>query len=173
MMNLEQFRAAAFERRTARVPVPALADFFDEGTPAEFTVHSLTGPEVFQAERRKEQNQNLDELVKLLSGKNTKNRVEAVAESLGFTGNAHAVMVKAIAYVEFGVASEQLTQEDVVRLAEYHIDTVLKLFRKIDELTGLGHVTVGKSKASGQTTASGTPSPCAPEAAGGSGSSSK
>ena len=173
MMNLEKFRAAEFERRTARVPVPALADFFDEGAPAELVVQGLTGPEVFEAERRREQNRNIDELVKMLASKNVKTRVSAAAESLGFTGDAHSTLVKAIAFVELGVVSDDLAQEDVVRMAEFHIDTVLALFKQINTLTGLGHVTVGKSNASGQTTASGTPSPSAPEAPEGSGSSSK
>ncbi len=156
MMNLEKFRNAEFERRTETVPVPELAGFFDGDGPAELEVQSLTGPEVFQAERRREQNRNLDELVKKLAGDNSKKKIAALIESLGFTGDVHPMLVKAIAFVEFGVVSVKLTQEDVVRLAEYHIDTMLRLFRKIDNLTALGHVPVGKSKASGQTSASRT-----------------
>lgn len=173
MMNLDNFRSAQFERRTARVAVPALSDFFEDGQEPVITVQNLTGPEVFQAEQRIAQNRNIEGIVKALAGEKPAEVIDGVMESLGLTGSVPDALAKAIAYVEFGVASVKLEQEDAVRLAEFYIESFLKLFNEINRLTGLGHVPPGESSASGQTTGCKTPLPCAPEAPEGSDSSSK
>ncbi len=163
--DIEKYRATEYERRTELVPVPALAAFFDEGEDPGFTVHSLTGPEVYRAEQRIGANRNVEGLVAKLVGGNSKDAVDAILEKLGVAGSSVPdALVKAIAYVEFGVASAALSQNDVVRMAEYHIDTFLSLFNTINRLTALGHVPVGESTASGATPGCETPSPCAPEA---------
>lgn len=173
MMNLEQFRKAQLERRTARVAVPSLSDFFEDGQEPVITVQSLTGPEVFRAEQRIAQNRNIEGIVKALAGEKPGEVVDGVMQSLGLTGSVPDALAKAIAYVEFGVESIKLEQEDAVRLAEFYIDAFLKLFNEINRLTGLGHVPPGESNASGQTTGCKTPLPCAPEAKADSDSSSK
>ena len=165
MMDIEKFRATSYERRTKRVPVPALSYLFPEGAAAELVVQSLSGPEVFKAEERKDVNANVGELVQKLLDQKGGERVSAALEALGISGDeVPARLVKAIAFVEFGVQSVQLTQADAVRLAEYHIDTFLALFKAIDNLTALGYVSAGELNASGQTDGSATPSSSAPEA---------
>lgn len=174
MMNIDAFRAETYERRTATVPVPALSKFFPEGSDSELVVQSLTGPEVFRAEERKDSNTAIDVLVRKLVGQDQQEKVDAALGAMGLGGDAlPARLVKAIAFVEFGVREPSLTQADAVRLAEYHIDTFLALFRKIDQLTALGHVSMGELNASGQTNVCETPSPSAPEAGTDTDSSSK
>jgi hypothetical protein len=163
--DIEKFRTAEFERRTAAVPVPGLAGFFGDGQEAEITVQSLTGPEVYRAEQRVAANKSIETLVQKLAGGNGAEAVEAVLDAMGVAGTSVPdALAKAIAYVEFGCRSIELTQSDAVRLAEYHIDSFLSLFNKINSLTALGHVPLGESNASGQTNGCETPSCSAPEA---------
>lgn len=156
-MNLEKFRAAEFERRTAQVKVPALSHFFDEGQPAEWTVQGLTGPEYFKVEARIRQNSAKAEIMKAFASDDIREQVKAFMASIGISDDADDSLVKMVAYVEFGVASVDLEQHDVVRLAEYHILTVLKAFGVIHDLTSQGHVTAGESNATGTTPESETP----------------
>ena len=151
-MNVDKFRAAQFERRTATVKVPELSAFFDEGQKPELTVQNLTGPEVFEAEQRVSKNRNIEGLVKKLL-KATPEKMDALLEGMGISDNVPDALVKAIAYCEFGIASADLQQQDIVRLAEYHVQAFLRLFNKINSLTGLGHVLPGESNASGTTPA--------------------
>jgi len=163
--EIEKFRTTEYERRTDPVPVPALAGFFEDGEKPEIVVQSLTGPEVYRAEQRVAANKSIETLVKKLAGGNGAEAVDAVLDAMGVSGTSVPdALAKAIAYVEFGCQSIDLTQSDAVRLAEYHIDSFLSLFNKINSLTALGHVPLGESNASGATPGCETPSSCAPEA---------
>ena len=155
-MDLERFRTTDFERRTARVSVPALSTFFGEG-PAELVVQSLTGSEVFRAEGRVQQNAAREEAIKLLSSTKAKDIGQGILKMFGLTDDVPGALVKAIAYVEFGTVLDGFEQSDSVRLADFLPDTFLSLFNKIHELTGLGHVPVGELNATGITPESGTP----------------
>lgn len=150
-MDLEKFRKADFKRRTARVQVPALSDFFDEDVPVEIEVQGITGPEVFQAENRMSSNEAVEIIAQKLASPRVKVVAEGVMEAFGLTESVPKALVKAIAYVEFGTVLDGFEQGDAVRLAEYHPDTFLTLFGKINELTGLGHVSAGESNATGTT----------------------
>jgi hypothetical protein len=155
-MNLEKFRAAEFERRTARVDVPALSEFFNDGQKAAWEVQGLTGPEYFKAEARIRQNSAKAEILKAFASENIKTKVQAFMQSIGISDDADESLVKMVAYVEMGVASVNLEQPDVVRLAEYHVLTMLKVFGVIYDLTCQGHVTSGESNATGTTPESAT-----------------
>jgi len=163
--EIEKFRTTEHERRTETVPVPALAGFFDEGEKPEIVVQSLTGPEVYRAEQRVKVNKRIEEIIEKLADGEGADAVEAALDALG-VGNKSVPdsLAKAIAYVQFGCQSVELTQDDSVRLAEYHIDSFLSLFNKINSLTALGHVSLGESNASGQTRGCKTPLPYVPEA---------
>ncbi|BBO74365.1 hypothetical protein DSCW_17820 [Desulfosarcina widdelii] len=163
--NIEKYRTTEYERRTEPVPVPALAAFFDDDEKPVIVVQNLTGPEVYRAEQRVAVNKNLEGLVKKLADGKGAEAIEAALEALGLGGSSVPdALAKAIAYVQFGCASVKLEQSDAVRLAEFHIDSFLKLFNAINRLTSLGHVPLGESNASGPPLGCRTPSPCAPEA---------
>lgn len=46
MFDSKAFNKAKFSPRTAAVPVPSMAEFFNEGEPAEFEVRGLSGNEM-------------------------------------------------------------------------------------------------------------------------------
>lgn len=155
--DIEKFRSTDFERRTARVPVPALSMFFGEGEPAEFEVQCLSGPEAFIAENRVAANSVKEEAVTLLSSDKAGDKAKGLMKLFGLDGEVTPDrLVKMIAYVEFGVRSMKLEQHDVVRMAQYSLSSVLALFAEINRLTNLGYVPSGESIATGGTQESAT-----------------
>lgn len=147
--NIDKFRRSEFLRREGKVNVPSLANFID-GDPI-IEVQSLSGPEVFLAEQRKDHNDIMDEIISKLQGGNIKVQVEAVMEALGITDSVSQTAVKMIAYVEMGCKSIKFTQSDVVRLLEYKVDAFLSLFKKINSLTMMGYIEQGELNATGAT----------------------
>lgn len=152
--DLAAFRASQWERRTASVTVPALSGLYDDPV---VLVQNLSGPEVYDAESRVLRNSSVADLVMKIASKIKSQRTEGIMEAIGFTDNVADALVKAIAYVEFGTVDPHFEQEDAVKLADVSITSFMILFRKIDELTGLGAVMLGESNVSGTTSGSGTP----------------
>jgi len=151
MMNIEKFRQARHERRTAVVKVPALADFFDEGEKPEMTVQMLTGPEVAKARERITRNAVVEQLIEKIVSEKASSKIEAIQQALGLSDDVPNDLVYRIAVCEFGVASVDLQQEDCVKLADICPTTFYEITSKILELTGLGQVALGESNASGTT----------------------
>jgi hypothetical protein len=155
--DLEKFRSTDFERRTARVSVPALSMFFGPDEKAEFTVQCLSGPEAFTAENRVAANSVKEKAIALLSSAKVSDKSKGLLKLYGLDGETTPdQLVKMIAYVELGVCSVKLDQHDVVRMAEYSLPSVLALFSEINSLTNLGFVPLGESNATGKTQESAT-----------------
>jgi len=152
--DLTKFRESQWERRTASVVLPALSGIYSDPS---VEVQNLSGNEVYRAESRVLRNSSVADLVvKIASGLKSQ-KTEAIMEALGFSDNVPDALVKAIAYVEFGTIKPKFSQEDAVKLADISITSFMMLFRKIDELTGAGSVSLGESTASGPIKESATP----------------
>ena len=149
MMNLEKFKAATFERRTATVPVPALSSFFDEGKKPELTVQGLTGQEVAKARQRVKQNTALGELIEKVISEKASTKIKGLQQALGLSDDVPDDLVYRIAVAEFGISSVKFEQEDCVKLADACPETFYLVTSKILSLTGLGQVHQGESNASG------------------------
>ncbi|WP_419663242.1 hypothetical protein Dvar_36380 [Desulfosarcina variabilis str. Montpellier] len=150
-MNLEKFKQANFERRTATVPVPALSAFFDDGQKAELTVQGLTGQEIARARERIQQNTAINELVEKIVSEKASSKIEGLQQALGLTDEVPNDLVYRIAICEFGVVSVNLEQEDCVKLAANCPETFYQVTSKILSLTGMGQVPQGELIASGTT----------------------
>lgn len=149
MMNLDKFKQAKFERRTATVSVPGLSAFFDDGQPAEFTVQNLTGQEVARARERVKQNAAIGELVAKVISERASSQIAGIQQALGLSDDVPDDLVYRIAVCEYGIVSVQFEQEDCVKLADACPESFYQLTSKILELTGLGQVPLGESSASG------------------------
>lgn len=66
MFDTRAFEKASFTTRTATVKVPALAAFFKDGEPAEFTVRGLTGNEMMQCTDAAKKRANVELVVDAL-----------------------------------------------------------------------------------------------------------
>lgn len=151
MMNLEKFKQANFEQRTATLPVPTLAAFFDKDEKPELTVRGLTGFEVARARERVTQNTAISELIEKIVGTKASTKIEGLQQALGLSEDVPSDLVYRIAICEFGVSSVDLEQEDCVKLANTCPETFYQLTSRILELTGMGQVPPGESNASGTT----------------------
>ena len=154
MMNIEKFKQAEFERRTADVPVPGLSSFFSEDQDAVLTVQGLTGQEVATARRRVEQNAAIGELVAKVISEKASSKIEGIQQALGLTDDVPDDLVYRIALAEYGIASVKFEQEDCVKLAGICPESFYTITSKILELTGLGQIPLGESNVSGTTTGS-------------------
>jgi hypothetical protein len=150
-MNLDKFKQAEFERRTAVIPVPGLSAFFDDGQKAELTVQGLTGHEVARARDRAKQNAAIHELVEKIVGEKASSKIQGIQQALGLSDDVPDDLVYRIAVCEFGVASVKLAQEDCVKLADVSPEDFYQITTRILSLTGLGQVPLGESNASGTT----------------------
>ena len=156
-MNLEKFRQAQFERRTATVPVPALSSIFDDGQKPELTVQGLTGFEIAKANDRVRQNAAINEIAEKVVSKKLSTVAHGIAQALGIGDDVPEKHVFHIAVFEFGVVSDEFKQEDVVKFADVYPVEFSLCVSKVMELTGLGQVHQGESNASGTTPASEAP----------------
>ena len=150
-MNLENFKQAKFERRTATVPVPALSAFFDDSQKAELTVQGLTGQEVARARERVQQNTAINELVEKIVSEKASSKIQGLQQALGLADDVPDDLVYRIAVAEFGISSIKFEQEDCVKLAAICPETFYQVTSKILSLTGMGQVPLGESNASGTT----------------------
>jgi hypothetical protein len=155
-MNIDKFKQANFERRTALVPVPGLSAFFDNGETPELTVQGLTGHEVAKARERVKQNSAINELVEKIVSEKASSKIRGLQQALGLSDDVPDDLVYRIAVCEFGVASVKLEQEDCVKLADICPEDFYLITSKILTLTGLGQVHPGESNASGTPSASKT-----------------
>ena len=153
-MNLEKFKQASFERRTATVKVPALSAFFDDKEKPELIVQGLTGQEVAKARERVKQNTALGEMIEKIVSEKASSKIRGLQQALGLSEDVPDDLVYRIAIAEFGISSVKFEQEDCVKLAATCPETFYLVTSKILSLTGLGQVPLGESSASGTTPAS-------------------
>jgi hypothetical protein len=107
---------------------------------------------LFQAQARIKANKAVEELVKMLAASGAKVRAAGVVQAMGLDDRRVAdKLVEAMAYVEFGVVSVKLSQEDCVKLARVKPACLLDLYDRIEKLSGLGFVAQGELNATGTT----------------------
>ena len=81
--KLKEFTKAKFEARTAKVQVPILADFFNEGDKPEFTVRGLTGEEQARVNEVKANNKNISAAVTAIASRLQTEKVARFKDLLG------------------------------------------------------------------------------------------
>lgn len=149
--NAEKFERATFEARTARVSVPALAPFFDEGEACEFVVRGLTATELHRALEAGKRQGSVEQIVKAIA--TSGDQAEAVRRALGLTKDTPGEIAKRLEMLVLGAVSPALTLPQAVKLAEACPVDFLSLTNEITALTGKGFDLVKPGAASRKTTA--------------------
>mgnify|MGYP000113613666 FL=1 len=150
--DLDAFEQADLRARTARVPVPALAQWFGEGEAAEFVVRGVTGAELAAAREAKERNRNVASLAAALASGGAA-QAEALKSALGVGDEVPDDLAYRLALVVSGCVAPALTQPQAVRLAQHFPVEFFAASNRILELSGEGS-RVGEPDGCTQTTAS-------------------
>ncbi len=149
-MDLQKFLTAQFVQREKKRSVPALADFFAEGEPAEWIVRGLSSSELALARDAEASGVNLRAMITALSGTES-DKAEAMRKLAGVsTEDVPGDVAKRIEMLIMGSVSPALstsTRDVAVHLATYFPETFFQLTNDIQALTVQGAV-MGKPKAS-------------------------
>ena len=147
-----KFERAKFEPRRARVPVPALADFFGEGETPEWEVRGLTSAELHRAIEAKQRQGSIESIVKAIAA--NQDQAGAVRKALGLTKDTPGEIAKRLEMLCMGSVAPAIELPAAVKLAECFPIEFLHLTNEISELTGKGAELVKPAAASPKTTAS-------------------
>lgn len=151
--NADRFEAAPARPRTRRVPVDALAAFFDAGAPAEWEVRGLNSNELHRAIEAGRRNGVIDTILKGISP--TAEQVAALRAAIGLTADTPGEIAKRVEMLVLGsVAPAPVSHATAAKLAETFPIEFLTLTNAITELTGLGFDLGKPAPASPQTPAS-------------------
>ena len=150
--SADKFDRAEFVARVARVPVPALAPFFDDGEEPVFEVRGLSANELHRAIDAAKRQHSIESVVKALAASG--DQAQAVRKALGLTADTPGEIAKRLEMLVSGSVVPKLDLPAAVRLAEHYPIEFLALTNEITELTGKGFDLVKPPAASQATTVS-------------------
>lgn len=158
--DLNAFRKAKLSTREEDVPLPGLAEagFSDQEPdpetgkfpPVVFRVRGLTAEELAKARTEADNSKLLISVSERLVGSESE-KVEAILDALGMSSATPQSLRLKICHVTHGVVDPELTQQDVVKLADGYPVEFGILAERIYDLTGQGKVAKVKRKPSGPT----------------------
>ena len=151
--DIEQFKATQFLDRTDKEPVPELADWFPEGAKPEFTVKTLTGPEIATVRLEAEKRRAAQKVLAEAEQKDISETLIAAARIvLGLIDEKipeeHARYIHA---VRLGCIDLKGDLDAAVKIGKNHGIVLNRLAMRIFELTGMGIAVKKKPPPSGQT----------------------
>lgn len=149
--NADKFERAKFEPRRARVAVPALADFFDDGETPEWEVRGLSTVELHKAIEAGNRQSSIDAIVKAVVS--TSDQASAVRKALGLTKDTPGEIAKRLEMLCMGSVAPTVELPAAVKLAEAFPIEFMTLTNEITILTGKGADLVKPPAASQPTTA--------------------
>lgn len=132
----EKFGRAELKPRTARVDVPALAPFFDEGEVPVWQVRGLTAAELHKAMEAAKRQSNIEAVVRAIASGG--DQAVAVRKALGLSADTPGEIAKRMEMLVSGSVSPAVDLPTVVKLAEHFPIEFLQLTNEITELTGKG-----------------------------------
>lgn len=136
MFNADKFERAQFEPRTAAVPVPGLAAFFDGESEPVWTVRGLNSADLFRAMEAGKKQASIETIVKAIAAGG--DQADAMRKALGLTKDTPGEIVKRLEMLVAGSVSPQVTLPVAVKLAESFPIEFLAITNQITELTGKG-----------------------------------
>ena len=148
--NAEKFERAKFEARRAKVPVPALSDFFDEGETPEWEVRGLSAVELHKAMEAGKRQGSIEAIVKAIAANH--DQAGAVRKALGLTKDTPGEIAKRLEMLVMGSVAPAVSLPVAVKLAEAFPIEFLQLTNEISDLTGRGADLVKPQAASQPTT---------------------
>jgi len=157
MFDVEKFRRTQYQPRVGAVLLPALAYLFPADAPAEFRVRGLDGTEFAKVQEAEASAKNWTAILEGLAGDTKRDKIEALQQLLGRSGDVPAALVRRIEALEWGLVEPQLDRSDLVKLAAVHPVEFQQLSNEVFRLTGIGQ-DPGKPEGSGATPASEPPS---------------
>ena len=149
MFDTKRFMQEKFEPRTADVPMPELADFFDKGETPVFKVRGLEGFEVGRAKEAAARNRNIKAILEGIVSQRSEDVKNAVRKLIGADDDVPQEIAEKIEFVLAGlVEPPDWKLDNVLWLCRNFPVNFYALSQKILELTGLGHIP-GKPRPSG------------------------
>ena len=149
--NADKFERASFEARRTRVPVSALAQFFDEGEKPEWEVRGLSATELHKAIEAGRRQGSIDSIVKAIAANG--DPASAVRKALGLSKDVPGEIAKRLEMLVLGSVQPVVTLPQAVKLAEAFPVDFLSLTNEITDLTGQGFDLVKPPAASPPTPA--------------------
>lgn len=168
--DTKKFKSAKFIPREEDVPVPDMAEFFSEASgtespglavsasPPVWRVRGLTGVELGRARAAAERNRNIANVMEALAGGVDKEKVKALREMIGLADKVPDDVATRLELLVIGSVAPVADMDLALQVCKAFPIEFYQLTNEINRLTGMGH-TVGKSKPSGETRTSKTPSP--------------
>ena len=139
--NTNKFETTNFKERTSKVQVSELKDFYEEDEKPVWEVRGLTGEELAIVNEAISANQNLSSLVSAITSKVTKEKIEAIKETMGLpTDSVPSDIVRRISMLVQGSVNPDCPQSLAVKIARVHPTMFFKITNKIIELTGVGQL---------------------------------
>ncbi|HMN55653.1 MAG TPA: hypothetical protein PKE15_00265 [Ottowia sp.] len=151
--NAETFEAAEFVPRRKRVPVEALARWFD-GEPL-WEVRGLNADELHRAIEAPKKQASVEAIVHAITSSGDK--AEAVRKAIGLTAGSSGEIVKRLEMLVIGSVAPQIEHATAAKLAESFPIEFFTLTNAITELTGMGFE-MGKPAAASPMTPASSPS---------------
>ena len=148
--NAEKFERSKCEARRAKVPVPALSDFFDEGETPEWEVRGLSAVELHKAMEAGKRQGSIEAIVKAIAA--NQDQAGAVRKALGLTKDTPGEIAKRLEMLVMGSVAPTIELPTAVKLAEAFPIEFLTLTNEITDLTGKGAEMVKPQAASQPTT---------------------
>lgn len=148
--NADKFERAKFEARRAKVPVPAMSDFFDEGETPEWEVRGLSAVELHKAMEAGKRQGSIEAIVKAIAA--NQDQAGAVRKALGLTKDTPGEIAKRLEMLVMGSVAPAVSLPVAVKLAEAFPIEFLQLTNEISDLTGRGADLVKPQAASQPTT---------------------
>lgn len=136
MFDERAFMRAKFQSRTAEVPVPGLAPFFNGDAPPVWVVRNLTGDELAKSMESSVRQKSIDTVIKALSNQSA--QIDAIRAALGIGDDVSVELAKRLEQLVIASVEPVIDKPLAVKLAENYPVEFYQLTNKIVELTGLG-----------------------------------
>lgn len=145
--NSKKFMAAQFEPRTAKIELPGLADWFDEGEPPVWVIRGQTANEVALAMEAGAKHKNIDSIIKAIAA--NQDQVAELKKAIGIQKDTPGEIIKRLEQLVQCSIEPEITLDVAVKLGETRPIEFYQMTNEILRLTGLGQ-DVKKPKASGK-----------------------
>jgi hypothetical protein len=146
----DRFENETFVARRKRIPVPALAKWFDDGEEPVWEVRGLNSNELHRCLEAGQRQRSVESIVKAIA--QTIDQATAVRKAIGLTTDTPGEIAKRMEMLTLGSVQPAVTLTTVVKLAETFPIEFLQLTNDISELTGKGFDLVKPEAASQPTT---------------------
>lgn len=137
--DAEKFMNTKMQPRTADVPVPGLASWFEGEDKPVWKVRGVSGQELGQAKQAVEQRKDIAALVSGIVGGQSAEKAEAAKKIMNIDDTVPANVALNIHLVKLGSVEPEADEDLAVKLCTCFPVEFQQISKKILELTGQGH----------------------------------